>query len=86
MCTMSSVYPVKNYKLQIIQPKWLEDLNNRFRKKIKTNKVLQNFNASELEFIPNKEQYTEWELALIRARYKAAYYLPEMKIQNGSSL
>lgn len=34
MCTMSSVYPIKNYKLKIIQPKWLEDLNNTFRKKL----------------------------------------------------
>ena len=38
MCTMSSVYPIKNYKMKIIQPKWLRDLNESFYKKYKASK------------------------------------------------
>lgn len=38
MCTMSSFYSVKNYKLQIIQPKWLRDLNESFSKKYNASK------------------------------------------------
>ena len=33
MCSISNFYPIKNYKIEPAQPKWLKDLNRSFGKK-----------------------------------------------------
>lgn len=47
MCTTSSVYPVKNYKLKIVRPDRLRNLNESFTKKYMGSKQRRAFTRKE---------------------------------------